>query len=124
MCNKINGIAIIILFPQVPLGVLPENEIYHEGMIAIAEHAHKYVPVKQVRKVLSVPGEESIEIEDEDYWLTLFGGDLLSVVRTRGAQGIRGNSETRKGKLDGLLPVAEDWHGKQCFMEVCCVVIV
>lgn len=104
-----------------PLGVLPENEIYHEGMIAIAEHAHKYVPVKQVKRVLSVPGEENIQIEDEDYWSTLFGGDLLSVVRTRGVQRIRSNSDTRKGKLDGLLPVAEDWHEKLCFMEVCCV---
>ena len=87
-------------------------------MIAIAEYAQNYVPVKKVTRVLPVPGEESIQFQDQEYRTTLLGGDLLSIVRARGAQRIRSNSATKKDKLDGLLPVAEDWHGKLCFMEV------
>lgn len=50
--------------------------------------------------------------------MTLVGGDQLTVARIRGAQKIRGNSEKSEDRFDGLLPVAEDWHTKMCFMEV------
>ena len=36
----------------------------------------------------------------------------------RGAQKICGNSETSEDRFDGVLPVADDWHAKLCFMEV------
>ena len=42
----------------------------------------------------------------------------MTVARIRGAQMIRGNSETSEERFEGLLPVAEDWHAKMCFLEV------
>ena len=49
---------------------------------------------------------------------TLLGGDYLSVARAREAQYIRRSSELKENRLDGMIPVAEDWHTKVCFPEV------
>jgi len=48
----------------------------------------------------------------------LFGGDQLTVARARGAQGILSNSHTGFDRLEGLVPVVEDWHAKVCILEV------
>lgn len=55
--------------------------------------------------------------EDRHYITVLLGGDYLSVARAREAQYIRSSSELREDRLDGLLPVAEDWHAKVCLIE-------
>ena len=65
-----------------------------------------------------VPGEKIIQFQNQEYWTTLLGEDLLSIVRARGAQRIQSNFATKKDKLNSLLPVAEDWHRKLCFMDV------
>lgn len=80
-------------------------------MIDILEHFKSYIPS------FTLPGTE--EVEDKCYATTLVGGDYLSVARARGAQLIRSNSDLGKERLDGFLPVAEDWNAKVCFMEVC-----
>ena len=46
------------------------------------------------------------------------GGDYLSVARARGSQLIRTNSKCSRDKLEGMLPVAEDWHAKLCLLDV------
>ena len=40
---------------------------------------------------------------------------IFSLVVARGAQRIRQNSQSR---LEGLIPVVEDWHAKGCFLGV------
>ena len=62
--------------------------------------------------------EATIKLKDKQYAMTLVGGDQLTAARMHGAQKIRGNSERSEERFDGLLPVAEDWHAKMCFMEV------
>ena len=47
----------------------------------------------------------------------------MTVARIRGAQMIRGNSETSEQRSEGLLPVAEDWHAKMCFLEVRIIIL-
>lgn len=64
-----------------------------------------------------IPGSD--ETEDCSYVTTLVGGDYLSVARARGAQYIRGSADFEKYRLNGMLPVAEDWHSKVCLLEVC-----
>ena len=81
-----------------------------------------YVPSKDVERTFTVPNEEGpasvITVEDKKFTTLLVGGDQLTVARIRGAQMIRGNSETSEQRFDGLLPVCEDWHAKMCFLEV------
>ena len=93
-------------------------------MIDILKHVQRYVPVKDVQRELSVPGEEKIVVNDQQYLTIPVGGDQLSVARARGAQLIRSNSECSKEKLEGMLPVAEDWHAKLCLLEVIIIIMI
>ena len=83
-------------------------------MTAILEHYQTYVPSVTCEKHIPEMGKT----EDKRFLTTLVGGDYLSVARARGAQLIRSTSELVKHTLGGILPVAEDWHAKVCFMEV------
>ena len=85
-------------------------------MMEILEEYKKFVPSKVVKLEEPIPRVETTE--DKLYVTTLVGGDYLSVTRAREAQYIRRTSELKENRLDGMLPVAEDWHAKVCFLEV------
>ena len=51
-------VIIPILFKQVPLGVLPEDETSYEGMIRILEALQKYVPTKVTDIKEKIPGRK------------------------------------------------------------------
>lgn len=91
----------------------------YEDMIKALEHIQGYAPSKEIERELLIPsrtGPDTVmKLEDRQYVMTLVGGDQLTVARIRGAQG---NSDKSEERFDGLLPVAEDWHAKMCFMEV------
>ena len=89
----------------------------YEDMISILEHMHTYVPKVSFTEVFEIDGME-VQHEDHRLLTTLVGGDQLSVARVRGSQLIRANSETNVDRLNGLLPIAEDWHAKVVFIEV------
>ena len=114
MCGMHLIKTILLIIFQVPLGVLMKSEVNYEDMTDILEHYQKYVP--------SVPCETSIPetgtVQDKKFLTTLVGGDYLTVARARGAQIIRSTSELTEDSLQGLFPVAEDWHAKVCLMEV------
>ena len=86
-------------------------------MIEILVEYRKYIPFKRVP--LDEPLTEDNISEDYSFVTTLLGGDYLSAARARGAQLIRRNSELERNRLDGVLPVSEDWHAKVCLLEVC-----
>lgn len=48
----------------------------------------------------------------------LFAGDQLTVKRAQSTHAQWENSENAKDKLDGFVPVAQDWHAGMCFLEV------
>lgn len=109
----------IHLYIQVPLGVLPKNEVKYEDMIDILQHLHCYVPSKQIQREVTVPGtDEKLTLDDHEFSTTLVGGDQVTVARIRGAQRIRSNSENKLNGLAAVLPVVEDWHSKQCLLQV------
>ena len=105
-----------------PLGVLPYNEMYYEDMIKALEHIQQYIPSKEVEQELIVPsqaGQETVvKFVEKKYATTVVSGDQLTVSRICGSQRIRGNSDTSEQRLDGFLPVSDDWHAKMYFMEV------
>ena len=85
-------------------------------MIDILEEYNNYIPSKVIMLDETIP--DSDNTEDRVYVTTFVGGDCLSVTRARGAQYIRRTSELAVHRLDGFLPVAEDWHAKLCLLEV------
>ena len=73
-----------------------KNENINGEMIEIMENFHQYVPTKSVGS--------SREI----------GGDHLTCARARSAKHHRQDSATAVERMEGLLPVVEDWHTKMC----------
>ncbi len=104
---------LLFLFLQVPLEILPKSETKHEDMISILDTLHQYVPTTS-----TIQSIESIEVSVDHFHYTLFGGDMLTTARARGSKKIRSNSERGKDRLEGLLPVTEDWHAKVCLLSV------
>ena len=48
----------------------------------------------------------------------LFGGDQLTVERARTVKNVLSNSDSARCRLEGLVPVVEDWHAKMCLYKV------
>ena len=87
----------------------------YEDMVDILDVYKKYIPCKNV--ILSEPIPDTDITEDVEYVCTLIGGDY-SVPCAGGVQHIRRTYELEMHRLDGMLPVAEDWHAKVCLLEV------
>ena len=85
-----------------------KNENKHSEMIDIMHTLHQYVPI-QSENVSKKPVVHK----------ALFGGDQLTAARTRGCRDLRLNSDTITGQLQGLIPVAEDWHTSVTLLSVC-----
>ena len=102
---------------QVPLGVLHKNETVYEDMIDILEEYKNYVPFKTVTLPEPITEGTTVIMKDKSYVKTLLGDDYLSAVRAHGSQLILRTSELKERRLDGFLPVSEDWHSKVCLLE-------
>ena len=88
-------------------------------MISILEHCHNYVPLVTDEDSVTDPENGEVEkIYHDKFHRLLFGGDQLTTERTRGAQGIRRNSNRGKDRLEGIYPVIEDWHSKVALLKV------
>ena len=88
-------------------------------MISILDHLHKYVPTLTSTETVAAPHTNApVTVIADHFHHVLFGGDMVTAKRARGAQGIRENSNRGKDRLEGLVPIVEDWHAK---MTLICV---
>ena len=89
-------------------------------MVDILHELHKFVPAKSETKDVPVPNSTEVRsLKEIAFHRLLFGGDQLTAKRARAGVRIRNNSTNSVDRLEGLLPVAEDWHAKVVFLEVC-----
>lgn len=86
------------------------------------EGLHRYVPLTTVNGEYIDDGEVN-QVSLDKYHCILFGGDQVTAARARGSQGIRRNSKTPLGRIEGLAPVIEDWHAKGVFVMVLTLLI-
>ena len=93
-----------------------ENKV--DEMVDILSSSHQYVPTKEASFTVEIPEVGATEMKVENMHVILLGGDQLTAERARAAGRIRQNSQHPVGRLEGILPVTEDWHTKVCFMEV------
>ena len=104
-----------------PLGVILKNENKLDEMTDILHELHKYVAVVRRTETFQ-PAEgvadEPITCHIDHFSHTLIGGDQLTVARIRGCQNVQRNGESGRDRLEGLVPVIEDWHAKMCYMQV------
>ena len=104
--TAITIVTIITTFIQVPLGVILKDENVGSEMIEILDTLHQYIP------------EESTSDGRKFLERCLLGGDQLTCERARNAQRHRQDGKEALERLEGFVPVAEDWHMKMCFFEV------
>ena len=96
-----------------------QSEISNEGMVLIMEKLHTYVPTVSTPIELECPkSDEPTTMIKDDFHYILKGGDQLTVARARSSKRIRSNSLRPLDRLEGLIPVCEDWHAKRCLISV------
>ena len=96
-----------------------KNENKHDDMISIMEHLLQYVPAVTVEEsVVDPESNETVSIISQKLHHVLFGGDQLTAERIRGCRRTRCNATNTADKLQGLVPVIEDWHSKVALLKV------
>ena len=114
-----------LCFVQVPSGILPKNEHKSSDMVEILSHLHQYVPMLEYTQDTNVPGTMvTATVTKAFVHPILVGGDQLTVARARTACKAIANEDTPALRLEGLVPVAEDWHTKVIFLKVGDIVIM
>ena len=91
-------------------------------MVDILDVLHQYVPKTTTTQTYDTCAEDgstrTTEVHIDHINPILIGGDQLTVARVRGSQDALLNSESGTQRVQGLLPVIEDWHAKICYMQV------
>lgn len=86
---------------------------------SILSHMHQYVPCKESAKLVYIPSKSEFVLKDSAVInQVLIGGDQLTAARARGAITAMSNSVTPQKRLEGLIPVVEDWHTQVILLEV------
>ena len=94
-------------------------------MVDILHELHRFVPSKSETTDVPVPNSGEVRsLSEISFHRLLFGGDQLTAKRARAGVRIRNNSTNSADRLEGLLPVAEDWHAKVVFLEVSTVMFM
>ena len=90
-----------VVFIQVTLGVIEENPSTVAGVTNILRRLHKYVPEF-----------------DGDQHIIPCHGDGLSVERMRDSQRHNAGADTPAGRLEGVVPVPQEFHKRMLLLEV------
>ena len=102
--------------------MLLKNENVLDDMVDILNALHKYVPKKTSIQSVDICEESgatrTMDLQIHHFHHILLGGDQLTVARVRGSQGIVSNSYNGSERIEGFIPVIEDWHTKMCYMQV------
>lgn len=102
-----------------PLGILLENENKGSEMVEILTHLHQYIPYKESTKEVRIPSlEETVPEPSAKLTKILFGGDQLTAAKARSAIAAMSNASSPVRRLEGIVPVIEDWHAQVTFLEV------
>lgn len=87
-------------------------------MCKILEHCVKFVPTRPAEGKYILPNGSILDFDDTRFFKILLGGDQLTVARVRGAQALRMSQDKAKDRLEGIVPVVEDWHARMTLMKV------
>lgn len=97
--------------------LLNENKV--ADMSKILEHYHQqYVPTLDAEGHHTLPDGGELTFDDTQFFTIFLGGDQLTVARARGAKALRASHNTPHDRLEGIIPVVEDWHTRMTLMRV------
>ena len=100
------------------MGVLLLNENKLDEMSKILEHFMAVAPSVAAEGHITLPNGSKLDFDDTRFHRILLGGDQLTVARIRGAQSIRASHDHPVERLEGVVPVIEDWHSRMALMKV------
>ncbi len=101
------------------MGVLLHNENKLDEMSKILDHLMKFVPTLPKEGEISLPDAASkVTFDDTRFFKILLGGDQLTAARVRGTQALRVTQDKACDRLQGLIPVVEDWHSRMALVDV------
>ena len=86
----------------------------------ILEYFMTLVPTKPNEDHLVLPNGCTVDYDTTEFFKILLGGDQLTVARVRGTQALRQTEDTAENRLQGLIPVIEDWHARMALVKVIC----
>ena len=96
-----------------------KNDNKHNDMVDIMTHLQQYVPTQSTVSDVSDPkNDEEYQVKLDKFHYVLFGGDQLTVERAMGAKKEQNNKDRGVDRLEGMIPVIEDWHAKVCLLKV------
>ena len=99
-----------------PLGVLDKNEAKHGDVTDILRFVQR--EVRQVYAAANVQPPATVTEPAYSPFFTTFGGDQLTAERTDGAQLICASSRSRRGRLEEVIPVCENWHAGLILLSI------
>ena len=100
-----------------PLGIILKNEAKTEDMVAFLIHIADYIPTIVASKETVISTGEKVAVDKSKMHYILVG-DQMTAARAKAAIEAKGNGQTSFKRLDGIVPVLEDWHTKGNFMGV------
>ena len=111
--------TLTILTAQVRLGIIPRSENKGDEMVQIMSILHQYVPTVQFTEDCYISEiDETAQVPGAFHHPILIGGDQLTAARGRGAKKAKVHADSATSRLEGLIPVAEDWHTKVTLLQV------
>ena len=87
-------------------------------MIQILHHLQKYIPRVEYEEVFIPSTATTVSKVRLKQHRIVFGGDQLTVARTRGAQVAMANAHALKERIDGFFPTVQDWHTEVVLIKV------
>ena len=95
-----------------------KNENKTTEMVEILGILYKFVLRERSTQDFDVSANDVYTEQLDHFSHVLIGGDQLTAARIRGAHRVVRNSNNGQERLEGLVPVVEDWHAKVCFLQV------
>ena len=88
-------------------------------MIELMNEFHNYEPLVEVMTDVYVPSiDKHVQVHSALGHPILFSGDQMMAARGRGAQKAKMNALLPLTRLEGLVPVAADWHTEVKILDV------
>ena len=94
------------------------NENKLDEMSIILQNIMKLVPSLPSESEVELPDGGKVKYDSTNFFKILLGGDQLTVARVRGTQCLFRGIDKAMERLQGIIPVQEDWHARMNFMKV------
>ena len=100
------------------MGVLLYSENKLDEMSKILEHFMQFVATVPKEGRVLLPNGSFLDYDNTRFFRILVGGDQLTAARIRGTQAQRHLQDKAVDRLEGVIPVVEDWHARMALMKV------